>query len=407
MASLSLQSALSIISSYSSNYKSATSAVTSKLASLSAAQQAYSQLVVDGAPQTEIDAQASLVAQLTNEVQVAKNYVKDINAAKVSAQNTVYLFNGVTPSDSTNTTNPFVGATGPTGPAGTPWNVTVDTTPTLNSNNPVTSGGVYDSLQSLSLGVASSTTVAVGTSSTTSDAGTTCLLRFEGPDGSTVVTDSSSYNNAFTAYQNAHITTGAPKFGTSCLDLTTYPAYVASNGNVSVGTIEFWFKIKAFNVSGNRLFDGPNVSLNVTSSDFKTTFGSRTATWTNSFVTNTWYHFAACKNTYWKAYVNGVQVYSNTLSTEMVGGVLYIGGTPGGVSSTNYTNGYIDELRVSSTGIYTSAFTPPVTRFPDPVTKTLYYPSQNNKGQLWTDGTDLYLCTTSGTPGVWKKVYLV
>jgi hypothetical protein len=86
----------------------------------------------------------------------------------------------------------------------------------------------------------------------------------------------------------------------------------------------------------------------------------------NSYITgptpviNTWYHIAGVRNgTSLKLYVDGVSVgtaltFSGTLGDATKS--LYVGSRGG---TTNFLNGYIDDLRISRFARYTANFTPP------------------------------------------------
>lgn len=88
-----------------------------------------------------------------------------------------------------------------------------------------------------------------------------------------------------------------------------------------------------------------------------------------AMVANQWYHIAIVRSgTSLKLYRDGVQVASTTTSTDFTpvwSSATYIGG--GGTSGfdSNYLNGYLDDLRVT-TGLarYTANFTPPTEALP-------------------------------------------
>lgn len=75
---------------------------------------------------------------------------------------------------------------------------------------------------------------------------------------------------------------------------------------------------------------------------------------------NTWTHFAFVRSgTTMSVYVNGVLDYTQTIASIKINTspVLTIGRSQ--QSTTWYLPGYIDDLRVSDTALYTAAFTPP------------------------------------------------
>jgi len=102
-------------------------------------------------------------------------------------------------------------------------------------------------------------------------------------------------------------------------------------------------------------------------------------------VTNnkgTWYHFAAVRNgTSVKMYRDGVEVASATVSAAATfswgfNGSLIGGGNWDGASS--YMDGYVSNLRVTSSAVYTAAFTPPTSPL-TAISGTVYLTCQSNR----------------------------
>ena len=100
---------------------------------------------------------------------------------------------------------------------------------------------------------------------------------------------------------------------------------------------------------------------------FNTTVGASNVLYTtgfgSNFTPNTWYHFAAVRNSGTTSlYANGLLVSSASDSHNYSAQALSIatyGGTTSGSSSYDFT-GYISNLRIlKGTALYTSAFTPP------------------------------------------------
>lgn len=84
------------------------------------------------------------------------------------------------------------------------------------------------------------------------------LLHFDGSNGSTTITDSSSYANTITCYNGAALTTTAQKFGSACSLTDGLDDYVSipASANYSFGTatdftVEFWMNIDSSDTSGS------------------------------------------------------------------------------------------------------------------------------------------------------------
>lgn len=89
---------------------------------------------------------------------------------------------------------------------------------------------------------------------------------------------------------------------------------------------------------------------------------------TTTVSNGTWYHIAIVRQTTTiKMYVDGVEEDSGTVDATWTNpsDVIRIG-----TEQTNYTNGYVDEIRISDYARYTSGFTPTATNF-EPDEKTL------------------------------------
>lgn len=186
------------------------------------------------------------------------------------------------------------------------------------------------------------------------------------PAGRTAVT--------VTASGNAQVSTAQSKFGgaSALFDGTSDWLSFTNSGSFAFGTSDFtveaWCRFANTNVDMS-IFGG---AVQTASFDFRRTndnllrVGRTNTDWnaisnSTGIVANTWYHIAVSRSgTTMRIFVNGTQVYSgsNTISYVM-SSTAYIGGRP----NETYFNGYIDELRISNTARYTSAFTPSATSF--------------------------------------------
>ena len=425
MPSLSLSEAVTILASYDSSHSTAATNLMQKQALLKSQQSVLNNLVASSTSQTEIANQASVVNNTKSEVISLMSYMITLRASSVNANKVLLASNGVGPTGPVN--NPLVGTTGPTGPqgpTGAAWSFTTDSTPTQGSSNPVTSGGVYSALHAA--GGSSNPAVVVGTTGTSAvDSSVRVLCHFEEANNSTTITDSSSYNSVLNCFSGAKITTALKKFGSSCLDLTTVGSYVSGPSitlpSTSPWSIEYWVYPTTFstNYYQTHLSFGPNtyqigffingfaggnyVNLSIYNStgSYYCNSGTAITSTTQSPGTNQWYHVCILfDTTATRLFLNGQFLYTGSGTVVNPSGSLRLGTN----LSANYKpNAYIDELRiVVGSNKYNTNFniTSPTTVFSNTTTT---FPSPSTQGQLWSDGTNVYICTTAGSPGIWRR----
>lgn len=208
------------------------------------------------------------------------------------------------------------------------------------------------------------------------------LLKFDGADASTTITDSTA-KRVWTAVGNAQLDTAQSKFGGSSLlldgtgDYCTTPnhvdlqvgsrnftveAWVRINSTGSISTIsnkrdgsgaeEHSFSITAANVVNLTLFSG-GVSIGA-------------ATGATALVTGQWYHvagvrFGSALYVFLDGVLDGSAAVSGAASTNT--GVLHVGRD--GFDSTRDFDGWIDSYRFTmGIGRYTSDFAVPTEEFP-------------------------------------------
>jgi hypothetical protein len=105
-------------------------------------------------------------------------------------------------------------------------------------------------------------------------------------------------------------------------------------------------------------------------------YGSPDTTFSTSVPLNQWNHFAFVRNgTTITAYLNGTSISSATLSGTIgnAGAV-----TIGRDNSTSYYSGYLSNIRLSNTAVYTTNFTPSASPLL-PLSNTVLLTSQSNK----------------------------
>ena len=196
------------------------------------------------------------------------------------------------------------------------------------------------------------------------------LLHFDGSNGSTTFTDSSSNALTVTPSGGSQISTSQSKFGGSSGRLNGGADYLTFSGGDSFGTgdfcVEFW--IYSDWVGDMMLFDfRSHASLalwtNGTSLIF---FNSGTFAARATLTANTWQHLAVSRSgSTIRLFVDGVQQYSATDSGNFNtgGGTNWIGKPYDAFWST--PDFWMDELRMSRVARYTADFTPPTAAFPD------------------------------------------
>ena len=215
------------------------------------------------------------------------------------------------------------------------------------------------------------------------------LLHFNGANGSTTFTDSSSNNLTVTAVGTGQISTAQSKFGGasglfgSGGNYATVPSSSLFDFGAGDFTIEFWYYTSQLNTQQQLLVRAANQAgslspwLIVREADniIRWSWTSSGTTWvldnvggSTTLSANTWNHIAVTRtNGTFRIFINGVLDYTNSSSTASIqagGDVLAIGRWPKYANS----NGpyYIDDLRISA-GIsrYTANFTVPSAPYPD------------------------------------------
>jgi len=249
-----------------------------------------------------------------------------------------------------------------------------------------------------------------------------------GSSGSTTFTDSSSNALAVTPYGNARISTDDSKFGGACayfdgsgdyLVLTDAAVLEPGGGD---WTWELWIKTSSSIQYATLVSRTPSgigsgawaLMMNhasSTSGDLALYVGNYAtnapliATSGVSVRDNAWHHIAVVRNGgAWTIYIDGVNRGTGTWAGAIadIAGNTYIGRDQ---SYVRDYSGYIDDLRFTKIARYTANFTPPAAPFAD-IQFVVNFPATSVQGDAACDGENLYVCTQSGSPGVFKKAPL-
>lgn len=201
------------------------------------------------------------------------------------------------------------------------------------------------------------------------------LLHFDGTNGSTTITDSSTYGRTYSTFNSAALSTSFVKYGTASLNLTPSVAFVSTPYNAAWRwsdtdyTIEAWVyptstthggypSICGMMSGGSNYWSFGLINNNYVSFYYYTGFG-RFVTSLTTVPINQWSHIAMVYESSTpliRIFINGVQSVSSAPLGTPAYGNLQLG--MGFWSSHQYT-GYIDDFRITQEAVYTDTFLPP------------------------------------------------
>jgi hypothetical protein len=243
------------------------------------------------------------------------------------------------------------------------------------------------------------------TSAFTNDENTVFLMHANGNNNATSFIDDTGSNDTnrtpktMTVNSSAQISTAQSKFGGAS-------ALFARSGandwiktpvqddlvleNYTSWTVEFWFRF-ANAVSDNFPVSTDDDKFNLRmqsggSNNFNMGSGGSAPSWSQSFSTGTWYHFAGVKDSGGTVtvYIDGTSKATGTVgSTVPTTRAFYFGDR----FDTGYCmDGYLDEIRISKTARYTGNFTPSASAFTNDVnTLLLLHCDGTNGSTTFTD----------------------
>jgi hypothetical protein len=208
------------------------------------------------------------------------------------------------------------------------------------------------------------------------------LMHFNGANGSTAFTDSSSNALAVPGFDNAQISTSQSRFGGSSLYLDGVGDYLLSAVspvlNIAAGdfTIEFFVRLGTGGGSNGHIIqigtsDAARFTVYAPSRTSIALFTPSANRITRTGIsTNVWYHVAVVRvlatNTT-SMYVDGVRAGTYTGGISISGNSqMALGRNPNDSLAVNFFQGNIDELRITKAARYSGAtMTVPSLPFPD------------------------------------------
>jgi len=209
------------------------------------------------------------------------------------------------------------------------------------------------------------------------------LLHFEGPNGSTTITDSSANVATITGSAGVTISTAQFQFGSASGSFSgASGAYLLTPSGSEYGfpgdyTVEGFKRSGSLGANNCCLFDsragGEGIAIYASVNDVagvnRLVLASNSAGiagyGTTAFTADTWQHWAVTRQgSTTRGFIDGALVWTVTDSRTLASSTQYsIGAVYDGAQRFN---GYIDEVRVTiGRARYTAAFTPPSEAFPD------------------------------------------
>ncbi len=239
------------------------------------------------------------------------------------------------------------------------------------------------------------------------------LLHFDGNS-----TDSSTYARTITAVGNATTSTAQAKFGThsAIFDGSGDRFDVPSSADFNLGgtdhTVDFWMWINSSTNGQNErtvVFEGTTQTRGILISDTDKTkigvnlFGTgwQILSATGAISNQTWIHVALVRSgSTTTLYINGTSVGSTASQClPTTNSSVSIGGNTVRFASSNF-NGYIDEVRISNTAVWTANFTPPTSAY-----TTSSGSSARTQTMKVRGGVAATLSTVNPTPAAREPVY--
>lgn len=207
------------------------------------------------------------------------------------------------------------------------------------------------------------------------------LAHFNGADNATTFVDSGPNGVTLTGTGSAALQTEQSKFGGSSLGALAAGHVQGSAAGIAFGasgefTVECWAYGNTVSSAAQRgpfqvctSSAGPqesNTNLAAfvgASGRWSFYLGGIVANSGTNVSANTWYHLAISRRAgVLRAFVDGALAYEAANTYDFSGTGFAIGAY---YSSAFRWDGYVDDFRILSAGIYTAAFTPPAAQFPD------------------------------------------
>ena len=237
----------------------------------------------------------------------------------------------------------------------------------------------------------------------------TMLLHGDGTNGAQNNTFVDSSTNNFSITRNGNTTQGSfSPYGSNWSNYFNGSSYLLLNNQLALGsgnfTIEFWINFNNVTTSqtiyDNRPYStqGAYPTIYISSGTIRYFVSSADRITSSTVSVGSWYHIAIVRNSGTTImYLNGVQTGSSYTdgTTYLTGANRPVIGTFDG--AIGFLNGYISNLRVNNTAVYTGTFTPSTTPLAA-ITGTQFLTCQSNR--LIDSSSNAFAITVSGTPSV-------
>jgi hypothetical protein len=209
------------------------------------------------------------------------------------------------------------------------------------------------------------------------------LLHFDGSNGSTTFTDSSSNALAVTAFNGAALSTSQAKFGTASLELDGVDSYAeATSQQLAVGfsdfTIECWFYARDVGNKSQCIFEYATLLVGFVDDSaglggnvmYAGDSGGNPLAYGTVVEEDVWHHVALTRQAEtMRLFFNGALVGNEWQSAEFLstntdtGNVLRLGDLSWAAGQVTF-DGFIDEFRiVKHEAVWVSNFTPPTSAY--------------------------------------------
>lgn len=199
-------------------------------------------------------------------------------------------------------------------------------------------------------------------------ASVTALLRFDGTNGSTSITNEKAGGWAFTVGNQAQVSTAQAKFGTGSLLMDGANDYIQAGIGAGLGTTDWtfdtWFRVDSLAPAFQVLTDIDGRWFCIRNNALVLYAADAIVIQSAAISAATWYHASLVKSAgVWHMFLDGALVGTYTDAVSLSNGTFYIGASS---ASSWSVGGYVDDARFTA-GVarYTASFPPPTAAYPN------------------------------------------